>query len=67
MHPQNNLSLAIKGVHQSGLHELEAEMVTTDLQDTLRLEGDIEVTTGAYLITSPNDEFIVQALSVAYQ
>tara|TARA_A100001037_G_scaffold101462_1_gene92396 strand:- start:319 stop:1047 length:729 start_codon:yes stop_codon:yes gene_type:complete len=60
------LSLAIKGVHQSGLHELEAEMVTIDLQDTLRLrEGDIEVTyQGAYPITpSPNDDLIVRALN----
>ena len=60
------LSLAIKGVRRSGLHELEAEMVTIDLQDTLRLrEGDIEVTyQGAYPITpSPNDDLIVQALN----
>ena len=60
------LSLAIKGVRQSGLHELEAEMVTIDLQDTLRLrEGDTEVIyQGAYPITpSPNDDLIVQALN----
>ena len=39
------LSLAITGVRESGLHELEAEMVTIDFQDTLRLrEGDTEVT-----------------------
>ena len=60
------LSLAIKGIHQSGLHELEAEMVTIDLQDTLRLrEGDTEVTyQGAYPITPPpNDDLIVQALN----
>ena len=60
------LSLAIKGVRRSGLHELEAEMVTIDLQDTLRLrEGDIEVTyQGEYPITpSPNDDLIVQALN----
>tara|TARA_B100000424_G_scaffold259124_1_gene241698 strand:+ start:727 stop:1455 length:729 start_codon:yes stop_codon:yes gene_type:complete len=60
------LSLAIKGVRQSGLHELEAEMVTIDLHDTLRLrEGDTEVTyQGAYPITpSPTDDLIVQALN----
>ncbi len=60
------LSLAIKGVRRSGLHELEAEMVTIDLQDTLRLrEGDTEVTyQGAYPITPPpNDDLIVQALN----
>ena len=60
------LSLAIKGVRQSGLHELEAEMVTINFQDTLRLrEGDTEVTyQGGYPITpSPNDDLIVQALN----
>ncbi|GIR35884.1 MAG: hypothetical protein CM15mP49_12690 [Actinomycetota bacterium] len=59
------LSLAIKGVRQSGLHELEAEMVTIDLQDTLRLrEGDIEVTIKAHTRSpSPNDDLIVQALN----
>ena len=61
------LSLEIKGVRQSGLHELEAEMVTIDFQDTLNLsEGDTQVTyQGEYPITpSPNDDLIVQALNM---
>ena len=58
------LSLAITGVRESGLHELEAEMVTIDFQDTLRLrEGDTEVTyQGEYPIApSSNDDLIVRA------
>ena len=65
------LSLEITGVRQSGLHELEAEMVTIDFQDTLKLrEGDTEVTyRGEYPITpSPKDDLVVQALNtVGYQ
>ena len=60
------LSLAITGVRESGLHELQAEMVTIDFQDTLRLrEGDTEVTyQGEYPITpSSNDDLIVRALN----
>ena len=60
------LSLAITGVRESGLHELQAEMVTIDFQDTLRLrEGDTEVTyQGEYPIApSSNDDLIVRALN----
>ena len=39
------LSLIITGIQESGLHELEAEMVTITLADTIRLsEGKTQVT-----------------------
>ena len=64
------LSLIITGIQESGLHELEAEMVTITLADTIRLsEGKTQVTyRGDYPISPPPEEdLIVRALNTVGQ
>ena len=64
------LSLVITGVQESGLHELEAEMVTITLADTITLsKGEMQVTYRGDYPISPlmEEDLIVRALNTVGQ
>lgn len=65
-HAKLTLSLRITGVRQDGYHLIDAEMVTLDLHDRLRIdtEGSGVTVTGPYAdgVPTTNDNLIARAL-----
>ncbi len=68
-HAKLTLSLRITGVREDGYHLIDAEMVTLDLHDRLRIdtEGSGVSVTGPYAdgVPTTNDNLIVRALMLS--
>ena len=58
------LSLSITGVRADGYHLIDAEMVSLDLADTLKIESGHGVVVEGTVEIDPDDNLITQALAL---